>query len=195
MLSLTKSFSILFLFVMLASCSFAQKGEDVPSDAEPPFKIPKAGAFIDSLKPKDSVKRFNLSSANGFADICEDTPKIFHDTVFNKHDIVFLKKQIMDNRTREWMPADSVWGATIITKAEIQSFSVKGPIVGWDKFHKKYGKGYYLYSFPIFSVDGTKAVMLKGFHDSGDNNPCSIDLYEKIKGKWKAVKAYSSWKE
>lgn len=189
MVRLMKSFSILLFLVSSAICSFAQM------DAGSSYKIPNAGTFINSLQPKDSVKKFNLSSASGFADMCEDTPKIFHDTVFNKHDIVFLKKQLMENRTREWAASDSLWGATIISKTEIQGFSVKGPVVGWDKFHKKYGKGYYLYSFPIFSVDGTKAVMMKGFHDSGDDNPCSIVLYEKIKDKWKAVKTYSSWKE
>ncbi len=71
---------LIFLLLFLASESNAQI--DAGDDAMPPYKIPAAGAFIDSLQPKDSVKAFFLSSSNGFPDVLEDTAKIFNDQRF-----------------------------------------------------------------------------------------------------------------
>ncbi len=86
-----KLFFILFLLA-LASTTYAQI--EAGEDAMPPYKIPAAGAFVDSLQPKDSVKAFFLSSSNGFPDVLEDTAKIFHDSAFNKHDVLFFKEAI-----------------------------------------------------------------------------------------------------
>ncbi|HXB12920.1 MAG TPA: hypothetical protein VNZ45_13115 [Bacteroidia bacterium] len=184
-----RSFLILFLLA-LASASNAQI--DAGDDAMPPYKMPKAGAFVDSLQPKDSIKAFYLSSSNGFPDVLEDTAKIFHDSAFNKHDVLFLRKQLLDSRTREWMASDNVWGATIVPQGEILEYSRKGS-AGWDKFHKKYGKGFFVYSYPVFSVNGMKAVLAKSYHTNGKGNYGSIYLYENLKGKWKVVKTYSTW--
>ena len=184
-----KPFLIIFL-LSLASIAFAQ--DDAGEDTMPPYKIPKAGAFIDSLQPKDSVKDFFLSSSNGFPDVLEDTAKIFHDSAFNKFNVLFLRKQLLDNRVREWMATDGVWGATIVSQGEILEYSRKGS-AGWEKFHKKYGKGFFVYSYPVFSVNGKKAVLAKSYHTNGKGNYGHIYLYENVKGKWKIAKTYSSW--
>ena len=63
----------------------------------------------------------------------------------------------------------------------------------WDKFHKKYGKGFYRISRPIFSKDKSVIIISEGFYCGGLCGSGGIYIYKKINGKWEMEEMYSLW--
>jgi hypothetical protein len=171
-------------FLLLYNFVSAQNNEPVPHST--------LISFMDTLQVKDTMKVNNLSSSNGLADVFEDTIRLFHDTLFTAEDKRFIRKQLIVFRTREWTDSDRIAGVSIIPQGVINSYAINGE-VGWKKFIKKYGKGYKVVSFPLFTANMSAAVVAITYH-IGRYTEGSLHLYKKVKGIWKDAKVYSVWK-
>jgi hypothetical protein len=175
--------SAFFPLLFICSLSSAQSSEPVSRNT--------LIAFMDTVQAGDSMKVNNLSSANGLNDVLEDTTRVFRDTLFNADDKRFFRKQLAYYRSKEWVDSDKIAGARIIPQAIINSYAINGES-GWKKFHSKYGDGYKVVSFPLFTTDMNCAVVAICYHIKRYSKG-SLHLYKKVKGKWMDVKVYSTW--
>jgi len=181
-----KHFLPVLLFFLIPMAVFSQGTPPVPHE--------NVITFMDSLEANDSMQVMNLSSFNGLTDLFEDTARVFHDSAtFSLADKQFMRKQLAYYRTRQWTDSDHLWRLTIIPQATIDAYAINGES-GWKRFRRKYGEGYKVISFPIFTTDMNTAVIGRSYHIKRFTRG-SVRLYKKdAKGRWMFIKTYSTWK-
>ena len=109
-------------------------------------------------------------------------------------DVDYMRAQLNNYKPHLWT-ADSVQHATIIptAKTPAMGLSVKKSVKAWSEYFEIYKSGYYEVSEPVFSKDGTMAIVYVSFQCGSNCGNGGATLYKYDKGMWKPVKNCFSW--
>lgn len=142
--------------------------------------INKFSVFDDSVKIRGVIERFP--------------------THFKPEDKEFMYAQVYDKKSRIKKRFIEGKQKRLFSERKIRRFfwfvgrKDRGSLdKRWDRFHKKYGKGFYRISKPIFSKDKSVVIITQGFHCGGLCGSGGTYVYKKVDGKWEMVEMYSLW--
>ncbi|MBI3512195.1 MAG: hypothetical protein HY064_16165 [Bacteroidetes bacterium] len=107
----------------------------------------------------------------------------------SKSDIDYMRAQLQHYSAHCWS-ADSVKNAVIVSSAvtPAAALSPKKLAKAWNNYFSTHKTGYFEMSEPVFSKDGTYAVVYVGFQCGGNCGNGGATLYHWEKGMWKPVK-------
>lgn len=116
--------------------------------------------------------------------------------LISQEDVVYMTAQLKNYKPHTWT-ADSIPHATIVPSAitPAAGLSSKKSVKAWSNYFKAYKTGYYEVSEPIFSKDGTMAIVYVSFQCGANCGNGGATLYKFEKGAWKPVKNCFSWEK
>ena len=162
--------------------------------------------LINSINKNDSTKSFYLKYTIDFTRIISDTILIFSDTANKKIDIFYktdslfsfddiksFRKQLQEELLKEWTEGN-INNAILINENNYKKiFNKRNNEKAWKLFHKKYGKGFFVYSYPIFSKNLKKAIISIEYHCGGLCGSGGVYLFEFKDNNWVLLKTYSQF--
>lgn len=109
-------------------------------------------------------------------------------------DLVFMTAQLKAYKPHTWT-ADSIPHAQIVPSAQTPpaAASFKKSVKAWSAYFKTHKSGYYDVSEPVFSKDGTMAIVYVSFQCGANCGNGGATLYKFENGTWKPVKNLSAW--
>ncbi|MEO5645366.1 MAG: hypothetical protein ABIQ40_06820 [Bacteroidia bacterium] len=116
--------------------------------------------------------------------------------LITQEDLVYMTAQLNAYKPHTWT-ADSIPNAQIVpsSKTPHSAISFKKSVKAWSSYFKTYRAGYYDVSQPIFSKDGTLAIVYVSFQCGASCGNGGATLYKFEKGAWKPVKNLFSWEK
>jgi hypothetical protein len=111
-------------------------------------------------------------------------------------DVDFMRAQLKNYKPHVWS-SDSIPHSTVVPTAKTPStaLSFKKSVKAWSEYFEAYKSGYFEVSEPIFSKDGTMAVVYVSFQCGANCGNGGATLYKFEKGQWKPVKNCFSWQK
>jgi hypothetical protein len=104
-------------------------------------------------------------------------------------DVDYMLLQLKNTKPHTWS-ADSISGAVIVPASVVPAHAIKPKKAAkaWAAYFKKYNGGYYEISAPIFSKDGTYAIVYTGLQCGSNCGNGGATLFHWENGQWKPVK-------
>lgn len=111
-------------------------------------------------------------------------------------DVEYMRNQLKNYKAHTWS-SDSISGAVIVPSANVPApaLSTKKAGKAWAAYFSKYKGGYYEVSTPVFSKDGTYAIVYTAFQCGAKCGNGGATLYHWENGAWKPVKNLFSWEK
>lgn len=162
--------------------------------------------LINSINRKDFSKIFYLKNTIDYSRIVSDTTFIFADTTNKKNDLFYktdslfslddiksFREQLQKKIAQEWTDG-KIYNAILIKENNFKRiFNKRNNDKSWNIFYKKYGKGFYVYSYPIFSKNLKKAIISIEYHCGGLCGSGGVYLFEFKDNNWLLLKTYSQF--
>lgn len=116
-------------------------------------------------------------------------PKVL---VLTKAEHLNINKAIADMQKTTWK--EGLFNNSVMIRRDTLDVIFRNPKHGgWDEFYKKYGRGYYQFSKPIFLRSHTFCIFYKG-HSCGELcGSGGTSVYQLINGKWKNIAGLTYW--
>jgi hypothetical protein len=116
--------------------------------------------------------------------------------LISQEDVVFMTAQLQAHKPHLWT-ADSIPNAQIVpsSKTPRAGITFKKSVKVWSAYFQTYKSGYYDVSEPIFTKDGTMAIVYVSFQCGANCGNGGATLYKFEKGAWKPVKNLFSWEK
>jgi hypothetical protein len=116
--------------------------------------------------------------------------------LISQEDVVYMTAQLHGYKAHTWT-ADSIPNAQIVpsSKTPRAGISFKKSVKIWTAYFETYKSGYFDVSEPIFSKDGTMAIVYVSFQCGANCGNGGATLYKFEKGAWKPVKNLFSWEK
>lgn len=107
----------------------------------------------------------------------------------NQADVDYMQNQLKNYKAHCWT-SDSIKGAVIVPASAIPASGVKPKKAAksWAAYFKTHSGGYYEISNPVFSKDGTYAIVYTAFQCGANCGNGGATLYHWENGNWKPVK-------
>lgn len=119
------------------------------------------------------------------------------ESYLNAADITHMHQQIKKNRAGMWHKDSLGNDSKILPPGQAPSagLSPKKATKAWTNYFKKYPVGFYELSQPVFSKDGTVAVICVNFQCGVYCGNGGAYVFRFLNGQWTAVKNCYSWKK
>ncbi|HTL82717.1 MAG TPA: hypothetical protein VL651_13480 [Bacteroidia bacterium] len=181
-----KLFIILCCFI--AATSYSQDRKSLLSAA-----LKNSGSGDSTFFMRDSVLAhlyYDAESDSMLLAGLKDQPGI------TSADISSMMMQLKKYSAHCWT-ADSIPGATIISSALLPSagMSTKKSTKSWKTYFTTHSKGFFEVSEPVFSTDGSYAIVYVSQQCGGNCGNGGATLYHWEKGMWKPVKNLFSFEK
>lgn len=178
-----------FATVFLLLGFYAQKETTQDNITTPDSAYFKQTAdFIKAFAPQEkSMLSDKPDNAEGF-DCLDDLKK---DPFFTKAELAYITQQSKQPPIEKWT-AELIPNTNFVSADTINQI-FKDRQKGWDYFYKKFGRGFYSYSAPIFFRNNTYCVFYTSHHCGWLCGGGRLNLYKKEGNKWKIVKSYCNW--
>jgi hypothetical protein len=113
-----------------------------------------------------------------------------------QEDLMFMTAQLKAYKPHTWT-ADSVPHAQIVPTSQTPppAASFKKSVKAWSAYFETHKSGYYEVSDPVFTKDGSMAIVYVSFQCGANCGNGGATLYKFEKGAWKPVKNLSSWEK
>lgn len=112
----------------------------------------------------------------------------------NAADIEYMRMQLKNYKPHTWT-SDSIRGAIVLSSASVpsQALNPKKAKKAWTSYFSNHKSGYYEVSEPVFSEDGSYAIVYVALQCGAGCGNGGATLYHWEKGQWKPVKNLFSW--
>lgn len=179
---------LLFVFALSSLTIFAQTRQSLLSAA-----LKNSNANDSAFLLRDSVLAHIYYDAESDSMMLADLKK---QKLITQEDVVYMTAQLKGYKPHTWT-ADSIPHAQIVpsSKTPAAGASVKKSTKAWTNYFGAYKSGYYDVSQPIFSKDGTMAIVYVSFQCGVRCGNGGATLYKFEKGAWKPVKNLFSWEK
>ncbi|MDQ3112262.1 MAG: hypothetical protein M3R17_20445 [Bacteroidota bacterium] len=179
---------LFFLFAVTTITVSAQTRQSLLSAA-----LKNSNASDTAFLMRDSVLAHIYYDAESDSMLLADLKK---QKLITQEDVVYMSAQLKGYKPHTWT-ADSIPNAQIVpsSKTPPPAISFKKSVKIWSAYFKTYKSGYYDVSEPIFSKDGTMAIVYVSFQCGASCGNGGATLYKFEKGVWKPVKNLFSWEK
>jgi hypothetical protein len=111
-------------------------------------------------------------------------------------DVIYMRAQLNAYKPHCWT-SDSIPHAQIVPSAKTpkSALNLKKSTKAWTDYFGLYKSGYYEVSEPVFSKDGSMAIVYVSFQCGAMCGNGGATLYKFEKGNWKPVKNLFSWEK
>jgi hypothetical protein len=182
-----KSFFIAICALLSISIS-AQTRQSLLSEA-----LKNSNASDSAFYMRDSVLAHFYYDAESDSMILADLKS---QKLITAADVSYMTAQLVAYKPHCWS-ADSIPHSQIISSAKTPkaALNLKKSTKAWTDYFAVYKSGYYEVSEPIFSKDGTMAIVYVSFQCGAMCGNGGATLYKFEKGNWKPVKNLFSWEK
>lgn len=111
-------------------------------------------------------------------------------------DVTYMKQQLTKNDHSVWTK-DSIAGAVVLQSSMLPSsaLSAKKATKAWKGYFAQHNKGFYEVGKPLFSRDGSAAIVYTAFQCGAQCGNGGATLFQWKSDKWVAVKNVYSWRK
>jgi hypothetical protein len=147
----------------------------------------------DTFLLRDSVILHISSDSEGDSTVLADLVK---QKFLTQGDADYMRMQLTAMKPHTWT-GDSISHAVIVPSsiAPVSALSPKKSTKAWTSYFKLYKTGFYEVSQPVFSKDGTYAIIYTAFQCGVSCGNGGATLYHWEKETWKPVKNLFSWEK
>ncbi|OQP59608.1 hypothetical protein A3860_36625 [Niastella vici] len=181
----------LLMFVLLSKEMFAQ------NERFPTITKQEMANFLNSFYQSDSfIKKLRFINVAQRPTWITDLPQFeIIDSVFTELDISFFKFQLQHFQSCTFNSSYIAAANFMDEKDFNRIFSVRAvdAVNAWDVFHKKYGLGYTLISWPVFSKDKMSCVLFVEYTSNRSESTGALKIYKKENSSWKLFKEKYMW--
>lgn len=179
---------LLFLFAIGSFTVSAQTRQSLLSAA-----LKNSNASDSIFLMRDSVLAHIYYDAESDSMMLADLKR---QKLITQEDVVYMTAQLHAYKPHIWT-ADSIPNAQIVPSAKTPpaAISFKKSVKAWSSYFGTYKSGYFEVSQPVFSKDGTLAIVYVSFQCGARCGNGGATLYKFEKGAWKPVKNLFSWEK
>ncbi len=179
---------LLFIFAISSFTVFAQTRQSLLAAA-----LKHSNASDTSFLLRDSVLPHIYYDAESDSTMLAELKS---QKWISQEDVIYMTAQLKGYNPHLWT-ADSIPNAKIVSSAKTPpaAISYKKSVKAWRSYFKYYKSGYFDVSQPVFSKDGTMAIVYVSFQCGARCGNGGATLYKFEKGAWKPVKNLFSWEK
>jgi len=190
---------VLFLFALslLFSCEYktesSQTGATVATRPQvSPEYMHKAVAFIKQVKGRELADSTFILADSA---VSVNSDKCLQYALADKKSYSPTEEKLIESRAAfwqyQWKKTD--FPAVNFVKQDTLITIFKTHSKGWEYFHKHVGRGFNIFSLPVFIRNDAYCLLYSANACGGKCGRGNLILYKKQKDTWIPVKVYCSW--